>query len=110
MNWKDSGKKNRMEIEEEFSLEVNYSFVLKSFFSTIESFVEISPGRETKQSFVHDVSKWMFEGNELVVKREECNPVDILSTDNIFCKPNIAKGKIFGRQSIRNNSQLQRGC
>ena len=81
---------NRITIDEGHYTEINYSFTIKPNFSTLGSFVEISPEGPIN-SFMFDDSMRDILGSNARTLCEEynisSNPVDILSFDNISIFP-----------------------
>ena len=93
----------RIIIDEDHYTEANYPFKIKQNFSTLGSIVEISP-QGPIIGFVFDDSIGNLLGfNETIlweVYNLSRNPVDILSSDNIFIETDIAQGMIFrGKRS-----------
>ena len=85
-------------IDKRHFTEANYSFTIKPNFSTLGPTKEISP-QGPIISFMFDVNIRDRLGFSAVTMDEDYNispnPVDILSTDNIFLECDIAIGMIF---------------
>ena len=93
----------RIIIDEEHYTEANYPFTIKPNFSTLGSFIEISP-QGPIISFMFDDSLRDLLGFNARTLYEEYTPsnkhVNILSFDNIFLECDIAQGMIFkGKRS-----------
>ena len=88
----------RIIINEGHYTEAIYPFFIKPNFSTLGSIIEIST-QGPVNTFVPDDSIGDLLGfNQTTIYEEynlSCNPVDILSFDNIFIETDIARGLIF---------------
>ena len=93
----------RIIIDEEHYTEAKYPFTRKPNFSTLGSFIEISPQGPIISFMFDDSIKDLLGFNARTLYEEYTpsdNPVDILSFDNIFLECNIAQGIIFkGKRS-----------
>ena len=88
----------RIIIDEGYFTEADYSFTIKTNFSTFSSTTQISR-RELSISFLLDDSiRDLLGFNALTILEEyklSPDPVDILPFDNIFIECKIAQGMIF---------------
>ena len=98
----------RIIIDEGQFTEADYPFTIKPMFATLGSIIENST-QGPLFSFSSSDNKRHLLGFKGTALYEECNllpnPVDILSSDNIFSEWEIAQGKIFkGRRSAINHN------
>ena len=102
--------KRRIVIEEGYSIEENYPFIIKPNFSTLGSIIEISSNITGSQiAFTPNDNIRDLLGFKPNVIHEEYNlsdyPLDILSFDNNFLECDIAQGMIFtGKRSGINHN------
>ena len=85
-------------IDEEHYTEANYTFTIKPNFSTLGSYLEISPQGPIISFMFEDSVKDLLGFNARTLYEEynlSPNPVDILSFDNIFLECDIAQAMIF---------------
>ena len=100
----------RILIDEDYYTETNYPITIKPNFSNLGSIIEINPEGNTVIGFVIDDSIGSLLGfDETILYKEynlSPNPVDILSSDNIFLECDVAQGVIYRGKKIYNISQL----
>ena len=94
----------RILIDEDYYTEANYPITIKPNFSNLGSIIEINPEGNTVIGFVIDDSIGSLLGfDETILYKENNlspNPVDILSSDNIFLECDVAQGMIYrGKKS-----------
>ena len=88
-------------IEEEHFTESDYPIQTKARFSTLGSFIEISPQGPTINFVFDDSIRNLLGVYETILYKEynlRPNPVDILPFDNIFLEGDIANGMIYKQE------------
>ena len=94
----------RILIDEDYYTEANYPITIKPNFSNLGSIIEINPEGNTVIDFVINDSIGSLLGfDETILYKENNlspNPVDTLSSDNIFLECDVAQGMIYrGKKS-----------
>ena len=103
----------RINLEEGYITEEDYPVTVKGISSTLGNVIEIETGRGCQISFFQEDSLRDLLGLRPPVIKIGLNLsdrlVDILSSDNVFLKTDIAEGMIFKKKSW-NKKYFHKGC